>query len=228
MSNVGRVTQSQSTPAGPGPKTGTAQVVPNAGLVPLSAVTGLVPLKRDAIVVSAISKARSPMTLNVKHLEAQITTITGMAPTAGNKVQLYVDGRNAYPQIMNLINNAQKSLHLEMYIFKDDKASWDVAEALAARSASGVKVRVMADWQGSPTGSEIFDFMRQNGVDVRHFTAQSLKNPTQVDHRKIIVADGQKAITGGMNIADTYRESWHDAIVTVEGPAGHDMQATFL
>jgi cardiolipin synthase len=168
------------------------------------------------------------LTLNVRQLEGRITRETGVAPTTGNKVQLYVDGQKAYPQIMTLINSAQKSLHLQMYIFKDDKASWDVAEALAARAASGVNVRVMADWQGSPTSSPIYDFLRANGVEVRHFTAQSLKNPAQVDHRKIIVSDGQKALTGGMNIADTYRESWHDAVVTVEGPAVHDIQRTFL
>jgi cardiolipin synthase len=184
----------------------------------------LKPLNRDHVEVSV---PRHALTVNVPQLEASITKATGKAPTAGNKMQLYVDGKNAYPQIMNLIQNAQKSLHLEMYIFRDDKASWDVAEALAASAAKGVKVRVMCDWQGSPTGSKIFDFMRDNGVEVRHFTAQSITNPTQVDHRKIIIADGAKAITGGMNIADTYKNTWHDAIVTMEGPVVHDLQQTF-
>lgn len=203
-----------------------ASIVTNAKVkanAPLPAAD-LKPLNRDHVSVSVPMKA---LRVNVPQLEAAITKDTGKAPTAGNKMQLYVDGKNAYPQIMSLIEHAQTSLHLEMYIFRDDKASWDVAEALAARAAKGVKVRVMTDWNGSPTGSPIYDFLRANGVEVRHFTAQSIKNPTQVDHRKIIIADGAKAITGGMNIADTYKNTWHDAIVTLEGPVVHDLQNTF-
>jgi cardiolipin synthase len=184
----------------------------------------LKPLQRDQVTLTA---GRRVLTANVPQLEAAITKSTGKAPTPGNKMQLYVDGKNAYPQIIGLIQGAQKTLHMEMYIFRDDQASWDVAEALAERAAKGVKVRVSCDWMGSPTGSAIFDFLRANGVEVRHFTAQSLKNPTQVDHRKIIIADGAKAITGGMNIADTYKNTWHDAIITMEGPVVHDLQHTF-
>jgi cardiolipin synthase len=202
------------------PVTTSAPVRPNT----TPAATALQPLQRDQMSFAA---KRHAMTVNVPALEAAITKATGKAPTPGNKMTLHVDGKNAYPQIMTMINDAKKTLHMEMYIFRDDQASWDVAEALAASAAKGVKVRVTCDWMGSPTGSAIFDFMRQNGVEVRHFTAQKLKNPTQVDHRKIIIADGAKAITGGMNIADTYKHTWHDAIVTMEGPVVHDLQRTF-
>lgn len=81
----------------------------------------------------------------------------------------------------------------------------------------------------SPTASPIFRFLRDNGVEVRHPTPTDLRrNPLEVDHRKIIVIDGARAMTGGMNVADEYRDGWHDAMVSLRGPAVHDLQRVFL
>jgi cardiolipin synthase len=191
---------------------------------PPAAAPAIRPLSRDTLAVSGL--AASSRTLDVNALEARISKETGTVLTQGNRIQLHVDGHEAYPRIMETIRGAQKTLHLQMYIFKDDKTSWDVAEALADRAANGVKVRVSCDYIGSATGSSIMDFLRANGVEVRHHATEGLHS--QVDHRKIIVADGKKAMTGGMNIADEYKESWHDAMATIEGPAVHDIQREFL
>jgi cardiolipin synthase len=53
------------------------------------------------------------------------------------------------------------------------------------------------------------------------------------NHRKIIVADGRVALTGGMNIAEEYMgpvpnpARWLDASLVVEGPAARDLDVLF-
>jgi cardiolipin synthase len=188
------------------------------------AAPALRPLSRDTLAVTAASPRSR--TLDLRSLDERISRETGTAVTQGNRMELHVDGHEAYPRIMETIRGAQKTLHMQMYIFKDDQTSWDVAEALAERANNGVKVRVSTDYIGSPTSSSIFDFLRANGVEVRHHATAGWNS--QADHRKIIVADGKKAMTGGMNVADEYRETWHDAMVTLEGPVVHDMQREFL
>lgn len=196
-----------------------------AGLAPTGTTPSVVrPLGRDGLALTA--RASRPGVLDVGALEARLSRETGTVLTQGNRIQLHVDGGEAYPRIMATIRGAQKTLHLQMYIFKDDPTSWDVAEALADRAAHGVKVRVSCDYVGSATGSPIMDFLRANGVEVRHHTPDGLHS--QVDHRKIIVADGKTAMTGGMNVGDEYQDSWHDVMATIDGPAVHEIQREFL
>lgn len=188
-------------------------------------------LPTDHVAISQ-GQGRAPAALNALALETRISQATGTTATQGNRMDLLIDGNKAYPAMLDLIDGATTSLNMEMFIFSDDTASWDVAEALAAAAQRGVKVRLVTDWIGgffgNPTTSPIYDFLRANGVEVRHFTPDLLHRPTQADHRKIVVADGTQAMTGGMNIGDEYRSQWHDVMVQVEGPVVGDLQRRFV
>jgi cardiolipin synthase len=54
------------------------------------------------------------------------------------------------------------------------------------------------------------------------------------NHRKLLIADGRRAFTGGMNIGRKYmgprvtKGQWRDLSAQVEGPAVADLQAQFL
>jgi cardiolipin synthase len=54
------------------------------------------------------------------------------------------------------------------------------------------------------------------------------------NHRKLLIADGRKAFTGGMNIGKKYmgprtsKEQWRDIAAMIEGPALGDLQSLFL
>jgi cardiolipin synthase len=187
------------------------------------------PLSADTLALTGPStRAAAPAPLDVAALERRVSRETGTRPTEGNRVDLLIDGQKAYAAMLDLINHAQSSLSMEMFIFKGDQTSWDVAEALAAAAQRGVQVRLVTDWVGSPTAAPIYDFLRANGVETRHWVPKQADAPTQVDHRKVLVADGSRAITGGMNIADEYRHDWHDVMVVVEGPAVGDLQRQFV
>lgn len=217
MSNVPSINRPSLTPI--------SANKPTNGPVAKAAVT---PLRRDGLQVSAAGAAQplQRFTLDVARLDSQLDRITGTKVSEGNSVELHIDGKEAYPRMLDLIGSAKRTLHMEMYIFKDDEACWDVAQALAERAQSGVKVRLTTDVIGSPTNSRIYDFLRSNGVEVRHHTPLAVNS--QITHRKMVIADGAKAMTGGMNIAEEYRSQWHDAMITIQGPSVHEMQRHFL
>lgn len=52
----------------------------------------------------------------------------------------------------------------------------------------------------------------------------------KTDHRKVLVIDGQKGFTGGINLGDSYlsQDSYHDMMLEVDGPAVNQMQAEFI
>ncbi len=170
---------------------------------------------------------------------------TGSVARADNVVTPLFDGVVSFAERLRLIAGATSSIHLQTFIFTNDDTGWNVARHLAERARAGVEVRVMYDGLGSNrSGTEIFDFMRAAGVQVRaRETGLDLLSVNDRWHEKHMVVDGKVAIEGGMNIADEYslggsglqllrdnsaRDAWRDVDVSVEGPAVHDVQRAFL
>src|SRR5690606_7985568 len=65
--------------------------------------------------------------------------------TLGNKVTPLVGGDAAYPEMIEAIKGARKSIALATYIFDHDAAGLAFVEALAAAKERGVAVRVLID-----------------------------------------------------------------------------------
>ena len=79
--------------------------------------------------------------------------------------------------------------------------------------------------------------MRDGGVSVRIFNPPNLLRLRQNlirDHRKLLVVDGETAVTGGLCIGDEWagrtarnRQPWRDTAVAVDGPAAAVMDRAF-
>jgi cardiolipin synthase len=167
----------------------------------------------------------------------------------GNRVSLLIDGPQTLAAIREAIAAAQSSVHVETYIFGDDEVGHAFADLLIARRLAGVEVRVLYDAVGSMnTPAAFFSRMRDAGVEVREFRPlDPIRTPrmwkiNNRDHRKIVVVDGRKAFTGGINISSTYESSsatrpgpekgvnaaWRDTHVELDGPVAAQFQALFL
>ncbi len=157
----------------------------------------------------------------------------------GNRVRLLRDGPEAYPAMLRLIASAAKWVHFENYIIRDDATGWLFAEALAAQARAGVRVRVLYDWLGSfATQARYWAFLRGEGVEVRAFHPPRLLDlfaNVSRNHRKLVVADGANAVTGGLCIGDEWsgdRERdvlpWRDTAIEVVGPAAAALDQAFL
>lgn len=159
-------------------------------------------------------------------------------PVPGNAVALRVDGPEIFSAAFDLIASARQWIHLDNYIFRDDETGARFAEALAARAREGIGVRVLTDWLGSFTTSRRFwKRLEQAGVTVRRFgTPYVLDLAANItrDHRKLIVADGRRALIGGFCLGNEWagdpgrgRLPWRETAVEVRGPAAAAMDQAF-
>lgn len=172
-------------------------------------------------------------------LDQAFTRVTGARATSRNTVKLLRDARENYPAWLQAIADARTSIHFESYIIHDDRAGLQFADALRARAAAGVKVRVLYDWWGArgATGSRFWRDLIKGGVDVRCFNPPRLDSPfawISRDHRKCVVVDGHVAFVSGMCIGDGWVgdstrgvEPWRDTGLMVQGPAVADIDRAF-
>ena len=159
-------------------------------------------------------------------------------PIPGNHVQLLQDGPETYQAMLRLIAEATSFIHFENYIIRHDETGRRFAEALGARAREGIAVRVLYDWLGCiGTRRRFWRQLRAAGCEVRAFNSPSLLHPLRSvsrDHRKLVVADGTRAVTGGLCIGDEWAGNadrgippWRDTAVLIEGPAAQALDLAF-
>lgn len=171
-------------------------------------------------------------------VETAVTRASGGRPVPGNAVSLLVDGPVAYAAMRDVIARASRWIHFENYIIRSDDEGWSFAKLLARKAGEGVRVRVLYDWIGSiGTKRAYWRFLRDAGVEVRAFGPPSISNPLGIfsrDHRKLVLADGDDAVVGGLCIGCEWTgngvdggQPWRDTAVRISGPAVPLMDAAF-
>lgn len=117
-----------------------------------------------------------------------------------------------FPSLIATIDNAQKSVQLETYIFDLTASSADVAMALERAALRGVQVRVMVDGFGTPK-IPVEWAKRFKAAGIQWFVYEPIVTlgiflPSQWRrlHRKLCVIDSNVAYCGGINLLD----DWHD------------------
>ena len=159
-------------------------------------------------------------------------------PFKDNKVDIYTDGYQFFPALLQEIGKAKNHIHIDMYIFADDALGRLVADALIAKAEEGVEIRVIYDDVGCWNVSrQFFERMREEGIEAVPFMPVRFPSFTSKvnyrNHRKIIVIDGQVGFIGGMNIALRYvkgssGQPWRDTMLKVTGGAVNALQRAFL
>ena len=158
----------------------------------------------------------------------------------GNDVKLLCDASENYPAWLEAINAAEKWIHFESYILRDDISGREFAAALVAATKRGVRVRLLYDWLGAATATPwmFWARLRKAGIDVRAFNPPRLDSPLgwlSRDHRKMIGVDGRVGFVTGLCVADMWwgrernkgLDPWRDAGVAVRGPAVADIENAF-
>ena len=159
-------------------------------------------------------------------------------PFKDNKVDIYTDGYQFFPALLQEISKARSHIHVDMYIFADDALGTLIADALIAKAREGVEIRVIYDDVGCwNVKRQFFERMREEGIEVVAFMPVHFPSFTSKvnyrNHRKIIVIDGQVGFIGGMNFALRYvkgsnGQPWRDTMLRVTGGAVNALQRAFL
>ena len=157
----------------------------------------------------------------------------------GNAVHILLDGDQNYPRWLQAIDAARRTIHLEMYIVHNDVIGRRFRDALVARAAAGVTVRVLYDWFGAlrPSSFRFWAPLVRAGGEVRVVNAprfHTLFNLGSRDHRKLLTVDGQVAYIGGLCIGDDWLgdparqiPAWRDTGVELRGPAVAEAELAF-
>jgi cardiolipin synthase len=155
----------------------------------------------------------------------------------GNRVALYHDTAGALEALLEAIRQAERNVHLEFFSIHNDETGARLLDLLIEKARAGVEVRVLFDAVGSVhLGRKTVRRLREAGAKAAaFFPLNRLRSLVQVNmrnHRKIVLADGRVAFTGGMNIGDAYLGKgklgyWRDTFLRVEGPAVGGLQRIF-
>jgi cardiolipin synthase A/B len=157
----------------------------------------------------------------------------------GNSVKLLKDARENYPAWLEAIGAAQRHIHFESYILREDEAGHRFADALLTKAREGVRVRLIYDWLGGfgKTSRAFWQHVRAGGVDVRCYNPPRLDSPfgwLSRDHRKMLAVDGHVGFVTGLCIGQMWVgvpeeqiEPWRDTGVEVHGPAVADIVHAF-
>ncbi len=130
---------------------------------------------------------------------------------AGNELMFFMQSAPLMEAMARDIAAATRRVWLESYIFSDDDAGRQIAQALCERAGAGLDVRVIYDGLGSLlTPAAFFEHMSKSGVKVHpfHTVWQALREfaflrvLNRRDHRKLLIIDDTVAYFGGMNIVD--------------------------
>lgn len=170
--------------------------------------------------------------------------------------QIYTSATDYFERILQAINQAQRSVDLEVYIYDNDALSARVSHALEKAARRGVRVRVLTDGVGACSDfSQIADNLIAAGAEVRIYhplpwhleqwrlslsqsrglekfiTLASYINKR--DHRKLIIIDQQTVWLGSFNITqkhlplEQYGEDWRDTAVEIKGMDLEAVQMAF-
>lgn len=165
-----------------------------------------------------------------------------MSPlTPGNKTRLLINGEEKFPAVIQALEEARDHIHIEYYIYENDKIGQTIEEILIRKLKQGVSVRFIYDDFGSRgIRKNIAVRLRNAGVDAYPFYKISflrmVNHLNYRNHRKIIVIDGKKAFVGGINVSDKYINEpanenklfWRDTHLMIEGPGVYYLQYLFI
>jgi cardiolipin synthase len=134
----------------------------------------------------------------------------------GDSVELLDGAAAAYPRMLEAIDAAEVSIHLEMYAFDLDDVGEQFVAALAAAARRGVAVRAIVDgWGSMGSGGLVVSRLMHGGCDA---TLHEWFGRGGRNHRKLLLVDRRVAFVGGINIGAAFA-AWDDLAVMVRGPA---------
>ncbi|WP_010278348.1 cardiolipin synthase [Paenibacillus senegalensis] len=156
-----------------------------------------------------------------------------------SETEILTNGEVAFAAILEELKKAVHHIHMEYYIYRDDRIGTEIKQILMDKARSGVEVRFMYDDVGSLKLPNVFlDEMRAAGIEVVAFSPvyfPLLSNKVNYrNHRKIIVIDGKVGFTGGLNVGDEYLGRsqtygfWRDTHMLIRGEAVRTLQTIFL
>ncbi|WNY25391.1 cardiolipin synthase [Methanolapillus millepedarum] len=183
-------------------------------------------------------KDKSDEDIEIYQMSEAFMKAGGSFYTEENAVELFTEGEKKFKRMFDDLRKAEKFIHIEYYIIRNDKLSNEFMDILIEKVKAGVEVRLMIDAVGNNKGpkKKLVEFQKAGGeFTTFHKTITVLLSPKKNNrnHRKIAVIDGIVGYVGGFNIGDEYLGKgplgyWRDSAVRVEGIGVYTMNLRFM
>lgn len=156
-----------------------------------------------------------------------------------NSVELFINGETKFPAVLEDLHQAKHHIHIEYYIYENDKIGNQIAEILIKKAKEGVKVRFIYDDFGSRSiRNQLVKKLIKAGIEAYPFykinLIQFANRINYRNHRKIIIIDGYIGYVGGINVSDKYINTdsgklfWRDTHMKIVGTSVLNLQFIFL
>jgi cardiolipin synthase len=146
----------------------------------------------------------------------------------GNKIEIFTNGPQFYPAMLDAIRSATRSVNMECYIFQPGDVADQFIEALSDRARKGVNVTIVVDAIGSfSLWGQPVRRLREAGCRIESYQRLHWYRLSRINnrtHRELLVIDGRIAFAGGAGIADWWMYPqgrlgpWRDTMARIEGP----------
>ena len=168
-------------------------------------------------------------------LHRLITHVTGKPLYAGHQCEVLLNGDEAFPAMLNAIDQAQHSVALATFIFGNDIWGQRFVAALQRAHQRGVAVRVLIDGMGRyynvPTIGRLLKRCTFPYAWFLHsFLPWKMGYVNLRNHRKLLIVDSEIGFTGGLNIRQHHVGSpprSKDLHFRLQGPVVEQMSRVF-
>lgn len=200
-------------------------VVPYIG-VPLFFALGI---RKRGTGYAEIAFAPSEPGAAVHPLDDQLTRLELPAAAPGHGILFETEPQSARASLARLVAEARVSLDAVLYRLDPDAFGEEFVAALAEAAARGVRVRLILDQFGTwRRPRKALRALRAAGGELQLFSP--VHNLTATgrlnlrNHRKMVIADGEKVWSGGRNVGRSYLgpqdhpKTWLDLSFVITGP----------
>ncbi len=168
-----------------------------------------------------------------EHLPRLIQNSDGATPLPAWDVDIMPSGEEKFARLIEDLSAATDTINIEYFIWERDELTARLTAVLYERLQAGVEVRMLNDFIGNIQYKK--DELRRlsdAGARIKYDVTQ-LGKANYRNHRKIVVIDGVRGYTGGINVGQEYIDggsrypSWRDTHVRFIGPAVAELQKLF-
>lgn len=148
----------------------------------------------------------NPFAFRFQHL----ANAMGLPPAASyQRLAIHQDGCEALAALRSVIASAGSTLDICTFLLGRDALGNEITDLLIGQARKGVRVRLLIDGIGVYLGGRpALRPLTSAGVQVELFVSpfrSALPGRTNLrNHRKMVIADGQRMWTGGRNLAAEY------------------------
>lgn len=159
--------------------------------------------------------------------------------TDDNDIEIFDDGIKKMEALCEELKKAERFIHIQYYIIRDDEAFDIIKPVLFHKVKEGVEVRILYDEMGcSSTKRKFWKELKANGIKLGVFFPAFLGmfqiRMNYRNHRKIVVIDNKVGFLGGFNLGREYLSLdkkigiWADLHLKIKGSAVYNLENRFL